>query len=139
MRRLIVLVVIAATAVFVVPALAASKADRLVGNCTKSQVRPSAIVLFCGDDNEYVSKLKWSSFGAGTAKGSGVLYDNSCTPNCAAGKFEHFAASVVADKPHICSADHYTDYRSLTVHLSGLTASSKLKATEKFTLDCPIP
>jgi hypothetical protein len=76
-----------------ISALASADARRVVGNCTKSQVRPAAIIIACADDNLSLTRLHWSSFGATTAHGSGEYYVNDCTPDCAGG-----AVSLLPDQ-----------------------------------------
>jgi hypothetical protein len=42
-----------------------------------------------------VTNIKWSTWNAATAKGRGIFYINSCTPNCAAGKIYKTNANVL--------------------------------------------
>jgi hypothetical protein len=101
-------------------------------------VKPTLIILFCADDNEYVGVIKWSAFGGSQARGSGVLAINDCKPNCAAGKFADYTVSLTAADPKGCP-DHHNDYRALTLRFPVLPAGSKLRSPQKFTLYRPIP
>jgi hypothetical protein len=57
-------------------------------------VRPSSIVLACGDGNASLTGLSWSSWTATTAAATGWFTHNTCTPNCAQGSFVSTPATV---------------------------------------------
>jgi hypothetical protein len=66
-----------------------------VYNCiNKPQVRPGTFYFFC-DGSGYFADLKWSSWNAAMASGTGVEYLDNCEPNCAAGKFSHQNVDVI--------------------------------------------
>jgi hypothetical protein len=113
-RRLLTASSVALLALFAAGALAAGGHDHVVGNCTKSQVKPTTIVLACADDNAYVSHISWSSFGGATASGSGQFYDNPCTPNCAASKDQVTAVSFSLSRPRRCPGG-VKDYRRMSI------------------------
>jgi hypothetical protein len=48
--------------------------------------------------------VHWTSFGGAKATGSGLLWLNDCTPNCAQGTFHHDPATVTASAVR---RDHY--------------------------------
>lgn len=60
------------------------------------RARPRQIVLACADANWGVARLRWRSWGARRAVARGLAYANTCTPNCAAGRFVHYRVRVVA-------------------------------------------
>lgn len=130
-RRLILIALAVSLALFAVPALAAGGSNR-VAVCTKSQAKPSTIVLFCGDDNAYVNKIRWSAFGGATAKGSGTYTFNPCKPDCAAGKFQSYGVTFTASQAKPCW-DGHDDYRALALDFA---AGAPYK-TKTFTLYCP--
>jgi hypothetical protein len=68
----------------------------------KPAVRPAKITITCADANFYVTRLRWTSWSAKTAAAAGVAHVNSCTPNCAAGKFHTYAATVALSRPAMC-------------------------------------
>ena len=72
------------------------------GQASLLRTEPAQIVL-SGDGSFYLDYLAWTGWGTPTARGTGVLEADNCTPNCAAGTM--------------------TGYRA-TVTLSGLTAYS---------------
>lgn len=66
-----------------------------VVNCTHhAVVEPKNFVITCADANEALSGLHWTVWKTGVAEATGTYTMNDCTPNCAAGKFLHFAARV---------------------------------------------
>jgi hypothetical protein len=69
----------------------------------KPHIRPSQIMVACGDGNFYVTRLRWSRWAAidAWARGSGHL--NDCKPYCAAGHFHSYAVSVRLSRPELCS------------------------------------
>lgn len=132
MRRLTLTVCLAALALYSVPALASGGTNRVVGDCTKSQVKPGELILFCGDANALVNHIHWSSFGGAQASGSGIYSFNTCTPNCASGKFKNYSVKLTAAQARPCW-DMHDDYRKLSLAF----APGAPYKTKKFTLDCP--
>jgi hypothetical protein len=65
-------------------------------------VKPTSIVLTCADANEYVTDVRWSSWTATGAAGTGIAHYNDCKPYCAAGHFRAAAATVTLSKPVSC-------------------------------------
>jgi hypothetical protein len=66
-------------------------------------VKPQAIVPACGDGNFQLSGLRWSSWGASGAAASGTAHQNDCTPNCAAGHFHAYPATVTLSALRTCA------------------------------------
>ena len=82
----------------VTPATASTGATRLM-TCTKHvSVKPSKYVLSCADANAWWQGVTWSSWTSTSASGHGVLVENNCTPNCAAGKFIQYPTKVTLGK-----------------------------------------
>ncbi len=122
-----------------IPALASGDARRVVGNCTKSQVRPATIIVACADDNLALTHLHWISFGGATATASGSYYVNDCTPNCAAGHFHAYAVRVVLSRSKACP-DKHDDYQQATVTFTGPRPPGVKSAQSKLSLaGCPLP
>jgi len=86
-------------AVATAPAASAKMSTGLLDCAHKLQTRPSTYALACGDGNVGLLKISWSSFGGGTAKGSGKLAVNGCDPNCASGKTTKTTVRIVATVP----------------------------------------
>jgi hypothetical protein len=60
------------------------------------QSMPSQVMFACADGNVYAQKLSWTSWGQYYAYARGQLVQNDCTPNCAAGHFHSYEASLTA-------------------------------------------
>ncbi len=59
------------------------------------ELRPANYLMSCADANASWKKVKWLSWGAKTALGTGYLYQNDCQPNCASGQFRTYPAKLV--------------------------------------------
>jgi hypothetical protein len=59
------------------------------------EVRPANYLMSCADANASWKKVKWASWGAKTALGTGDLYQNDCQPNCVSGHFHTYLARLV--------------------------------------------
>ena len=104
MRRLALalfaLVALAAFAV-AVPAGAATHV-RLAGCGDKPAYKPKSVIIACGDGAFRAEKLKWPTWTRKTAVGNGTARVNTCSPNCAQGKFKSYPVKLTADKPVKC-------------------------------------
>ncbi|OXR44945.1 hypothetical protein B7C42_02902 [Nocardia cerradoensis] len=54
---------------------------------SKPAVRPENMILACADLGAQVEQIVWQSWGPDQAQGDGVERENTCDPNCAAGKY----------------------------------------------------
>ena len=64
-------------------------------NCNfKPVVEPSSYVLTCADDGTGLTDVHWTSWTSHLASAYGTFYENTCTPNCAEGKINHYRALV---------------------------------------------
>lgn len=129
---------IALAGVIAIPALASGEARRVVGNCTKSQVRPASIIIACGDGNIALTHLRWQRFGGVTAVAGGSYSANDCTPNCAAGHFHSYPATVVLSKARQCP-DKDDDYRDASVTFTAARPLGISARTTISLLGCPLP
>jgi hypothetical protein len=86
--------------------------------CTDPTYKPKQIVVTCADANTVVRGITWKSYGDETAAGSGTAYVNACDPNCAAGKFQKFPATVKLSGPKDCGKDR-TQFTQLVVTYTG--------------------
>ena len=59
------------------------------------ELRPANYLMSCADANASWKKVKWLSWGAKTALGTGDLYQNDCQPNCVSGHFRTYPAKLV--------------------------------------------
>jgi hypothetical protein len=102
--RLVPLAVLAGALVFgaTAPAGATSRhATPLVdaGCFSPGVAKPTKITLACADGNAVLEHLHWSAWGSQTAQGSGVMDQNDCTPDCAAGVFKTYPVKVALSRP----------------------------------------
>jgi hypothetical protein len=59
------------------------------------RVRPGAYTIACGDGNDYLNGLSWTSWAPRLAAATGVEHVNDCVPYCAAGHFHSYPVDVV--------------------------------------------
>jgi hypothetical protein len=71
-------------------------------NCQQLKLKPTRIILSCGDGGTWLGKLKWSSWSGSQAVGSGNFTAINCTPNCSAGRTHSVAVKVTLSKPKMC-------------------------------------
>ncbi|GAA3378901.1 hypothetical protein GCM10020367_60290 [Streptomyces sannanensis] len=64
-----------------------------------ARIRPHDFLLACGDGNNGLTTLRWSTWGPTSAVGSGLDVLNDCQPYCAAGKFHAYPVTVKLDRP----------------------------------------
>lgn len=84
----------------VAPAVAqAAPANPKVSNCGELSTKPKGIVLTCADANTALETLKWTTWNADTAKGTGVYSYNDCEPTCVAGQFHRYQVNVTLSNP----------------------------------------
>ncbi len=81
----------------------ASKVYIAANGCTGSSFKPAKVILACADANLYVASLKYKSYGSSSASATGTFHYNTCTPNCAAGKFKTQSGSVSFSAVVSCS------------------------------------
>lgn len=120
-KPLTALIAVATVAAVAIPASTASaKNDNLrvfVSNCQKQVYKPKTITVFCADAGVIISKVKYSSYGAKTATGTGTAAVNLCEPNCAAGKTKNFKVKFTLSKVTQCG-DSY-QFRRLKFTYTG--------------------
>jgi hypothetical protein len=73
-------------------------APRVLPCAGRPQVRPTNYLMSCADANASWKNVVWKTWGAKSATGTGELYQNDCTPNCAAGHFHTYAARLLLTK-----------------------------------------
>ena len=61
---------------------------------TQPQLEPSSIAFACADNNYGVEDLVWTSWTNTTAIGTGIVWQNNCTINCAEGTLSYYPATV---------------------------------------------
>jgi len=120
------LIALATVAAVAVPASTASAQNNLrvyVSNCEKQVYKPKTITAFCADAGVIINKVKYSSYGSKTAKGTGVAAVNLCEPNCAAGKTQNFKVRFTLSTVRQCG-DSY-QFRQLRFTYVGAKPKGK--------------
>ncbi|SEM06083.1 hypothetical protein [Streptacidiphilus jiangxiensis] len=103
------------------PAKPASSTTVVLLDCAgKAQTKPATYVLACGDGNNYLTGLHWSTWSADAATGTGTDVANDCKPYCAAGHFHSFPVNVRLTEP-VPWTGHpgQLRYTSLTLDFTG--------------------
>ncbi|MGW1773912.1 hypothetical protein [Streptomyces sp. NPDC002104] len=89
----------------------------VVVDCSsQAQTRPAEYVLACGDGNNRLVGLRWSTWGPGSATATGTDMVNDCRPYCAAGRFRPYPVKVVLGDPQAWP-DHPDLRRFTTIRL----------------------
>jgi hypothetical protein len=112
----------------------------VLANCTAPapqqslEVEPSSITVACADAGIGAKDLVWSTWGASGASAVGEVWENDCTPSCAAGTIKLYRAAVsLSDvKP---SRDGPT-FTAMTATYVG--AEPNGHPTDTFTLEPPL-
>jgi hypothetical protein len=78
-----------------------SSGTPVVADCAgRPQAHPATIMLACDDGNAYLSGLHWTTWQS-TAAAAGLWRINDCVPDCAAGTFHTFPATVKLWQPEL--------------------------------------
>lgn len=104
-------------------------------NCATTQFKPKKIVIACGDAGIWLGKLKWSSWGAMRASGTGVYNANDCTPTCSAGHIKSGPVKVTLSNPKTCPGQTHLAFKQAALTYAG-TRPKGAPATVKFR--CPV-
>jgi hypothetical protein len=136
MRKLLMAVVLGALIVLPAVALASTNPKEVwVTDCFSSRFKPKLIVISCGDASNYLDKLKWSSWSDTKAMATGRDFVNSCTPNCAAGRYKSVRVKVTLTKPRRCRGRLHKVFDKAKLEFPGQTGPD---STQTVTLDCPL-
>jgi len=66
-------------------------------------VRPSELLLSCGDGTQSFTVARWTRWNRRSARAVGTAEVNDCTPSCVAGKLHQYRAIVLLDRPRTCN------------------------------------
>lgn len=72
---------------------------RVIYNCQRPYYEPSVIIIACADANTVLRHMRYERWSRRSAAGTGVMYTNSCTPNCAAGTLIRTATRFKLERP----------------------------------------
>lgn len=104
-----------------------------INDCGPLVPKPRTLTLACGDANYALSGLRWRKWGAAAASATGVARANTCTPNCASGKFRSYRMTATATKLTRCGKARY--YAVLTISYPGARPAGVAKR-DVHTLGC---
>src|SRR5262249_5019134 len=127
---------------FASASLASSPLPVFEGCLASSQLRPSAIVVACGDGNFYVTGLKWTRWTKMAATATGLAHQNDCKPYCAAGHFHTYPLALTLSRPEVCS-NARTEFTRFTYRFTKAKPRSEahyrttLAAPFRVTIHCP--
>jgi hypothetical protein len=81
------------------------------------QVKPTRVMLACGDANFWIASLEWHGWGTTTTKATGTVHYNDCNPYCAAGHFHTVPGSATLSilKAGTCKGEPARFYTHLRV------------------------
>jgi hypothetical protein len=85
-----------------------------VGDCGTQVTKPADLTIACGDGNDSLKSIRWTSWSATMARGTGVEELNDCIPYCAAGKFHSYPVAITLDR---VKSNRFTRLR---LHYSGV-------------------
>jgi hypothetical protein len=78
------------------PASAGAATSTRLLTCTeKLTTKPSTYVLSCADAGAGWNRMTWTTWGATSATGHGILRQNDCRPDCVSGKFISYRTTVI--------------------------------------------
>ena len=105
-------------------------------DCVKPRVRPSRIVLACGDFGLDVSHIDWHGWTQRRAHGKGKLYANTCDPSCSAGNFKKYPVHVHLRKVRrrTCGGLHVPLFRKAILRFPGKRPSVRAPDPQEHTL-----
>jgi hypothetical protein len=100
---------LAAVIVVAVPVTAATTAGASTklrvffpNDCQHNKYKPKSFVVTCADANFTVKKVKYSAYGATSAKGTGTASLNTCEPDCASGTFKSYPVKLTLSRVKQC-------------------------------------
>ncbi|GAA1078762.1 hypothetical protein [Tsukamurella spumae] len=88
----------------------------------KPTIRPTTIVLTCGDANLRLDGIRWHEWDAQEAVGYGTLRENTCRPNCARGTTVSKPVGITLHSP--VGAAHQRHFTTATYGASGAWGNS---------------
>lgn len=81
---------------------------------TPAAQKPAELDIY---NHTELTGITWSSWGGAKAQGSGVLHNNDCTPDCASGHDDTYAAKITLTDVQPVNAKH--EYTRYTVTFQG--------------------
>src|ERR1700750_2646903 len=82
-------------------------------DCIHEAVKPSHVLIACGDGSLFMTGIHWSRWARKSASGTGTAHLNDCIPFCAAGHFHKYKARIKLSSAHFCRKEQTTQFRRL--------------------------
>jgi hypothetical protein len=105
--------------------------------CTHPSYKPRQIIVTCADANTVLKGISWKSYGSDSASGSGAANVNACDPNCAAGRFQSFPATVKLSQPEDCRKDIRQFTRLVLTYTGAKPQGASASLTEDYPCNGP--
>ena len=105
--------------------------------CTNPSYKPGQIIVTCADANTVLKGISWKSYGSDSATGSGAANVNACDPNCAAGRFQTFPATVKLSQPKDCRRDVRKFTRLVLTYTGARPQGASASLTEDYPCNGP--
>jgi hypothetical protein len=118
----------AVVALVCVAAASAGSSPVYLSSCGTLVQRPHAVVLACADANYELVSLSWKTWGGPTAAATGKVRANTCTPNCAGGRFRTYPVEVGVLGARRCGSKRI--YLKLTLDYPGRRPTGHSKHEE---------
>lgn len=80
--------------------------------CDNSGMEPAVIDIACATGELALQNITWTSWGPGSASGTGTYADDSCTPYCYDGSWSYFPAQFTLSNPGQTSLGY--DFQSVS-------------------------
>jgi hypothetical protein len=113
-----------------------SKLPLVDWNCyTTGRVKPTRIVLACGDGNGVAENLTWLKWSNKVAIGKGDLNQNDCTPDCAEGTFHTYPARFLLSETVPTAGREY--FTKVTITFAGKSPLGRRVEIAKDCFDNP--
>lgn len=74
----------------------------LPAHCTDQSVKPAQVTPGCDQNRQQLVSLHWSRWGHPQARATGLMYTNTCVPDCPSGAGKLDAVRVQADHVRRC-------------------------------------
>lgn len=105
-------------------------------SCLHERYKPKQIVIACADGTDVLKGLRWSSWSATKAAGTGTDYVVSCNPDCASGHRTAYPVTVTLTQPKPCKGQSHPAFRRAVLRFGG--SHPGLLSAESDRLSCPV-
>lgn len=93
---------------------------QVIYNCQRPHYEPSVVIIACGDANTVLRHMRYTRWSRHSAAGTGEMYTNSCTPNCAAGQLIKTATRFKLERPkRVDGQRRFSRLIAYYIHVSG--------------------